>query len=200
VRFCPAGTSKLLVLPVYQAAWPQAKKHSFVQSSAARPRRDRNSFGTTITLMCSFCSTTAPGPQAVIYGNLYFEQVWFPGVHADIGGGYLENEARLSDVHWIVAGVSIIPNGLKHDGSILRLSPNSKGSQHNEQAGSFLRVGVRQLPSDHTIGEPRSPIHKSVYQRFEAEPVLLYDWIGEIAPTTCAYTSTSSTTSDWGHR
>jgi Uncharacterized alpha/beta hydrolase domain (DUF2235) len=29
--------------------------------------------------------------------KLYFEQVWFPGVHADIGGGYLENEARLSD-------------------------------------------------------------------------------------------------------
>jgi hypothetical protein len=23
------------------------------------------------------------------HGNLYFEQVWFPGVHADIGGGYL---------------------------------------------------------------------------------------------------------------
>ena len=124
--------------------------------------------------MCTFYSTTAPGPQAVIYGNLNFEQVWFPGVHADIGGGYLENEARLSDValNWIVAGVSIVPNGLKHDG----------------------RVGVRQLPSDHTTGEPRSPIHKSVYQRFEAEPVLLYDWIGEIAPTTCAYTSTSSTT------
>jgi hypothetical protein len=51
-------------------------------------------------------------------------------------------------LNWIVAGVSIIPNGLKHDGSILRLSPNSKGSQHNEQAGSFLRVGVRQLPYD----------------------------------------------------
>jgi Uncharacterized alpha/beta hydrolase domain (DUF2235) len=24
-------------------------------------------------------------------GYLYFEQVWFPGVHADIGGGYEEN-------------------------------------------------------------------------------------------------------------
>jgi hypothetical protein len=138
----------------------------------------------------------------VIYCNPYFEQVWFPGVHADIGGGYRENEARLSDValNWIVAGVSIIPNGLKHDGSILRLSPNSKGSQHNEQAGSFLRVGVRELPSDHTTGEPRSHMHKSVYQRFEAEPVLLYNWMGEIAPTTCAYTSTSSTASDWVHR
>jgi uncharacterized protein (DUF2235 family) len=32
-----------------------------------------------------------------VHGNLYFEQVWFPGVHADVGGGYLENEARLSD-------------------------------------------------------------------------------------------------------
>ncbi|MCA1386070.1 MULTISPECIES: DUF2235 domain-containing protein [unclassified Bradyrhizobium] len=28
-----------------------------------------------------------------VHGNLYFEQVCFPGVHADIGGGYLENEA-----------------------------------------------------------------------------------------------------------
>jgi len=63
------------------------------------------------------------------HGNLYLEQVWFPGVHADIGGGYLENEARLSDValNWMVAGASIIPDGSKHDGSVLRLSPNSAG-------------------------------------------------------------------------
>jgi len=58
-------------------------------------------------------------------GNLYFEQVWFPGVHADIGGGYLENEARLSDIAlgWMVAAASIIPDGLKHDGSVLKLWP-----------------------------------------------------------------------------
>ncbi|MDT4740355.1 DUF2235 domain-containing protein [Bradyrhizobium sp. WYCCWR 12699] len=29
-------------------------------------------------------------------GNIFFERVWFPGVHADVGGGYLENETRLS--------------------------------------------------------------------------------------------------------
>ncbi len=59
-------------------------------------------------------------------GNLYFEQVWFPGVHADIvGGGYLENEARLSNIAlgWMVAAASIIPDGLKHDGSVLKLWP-----------------------------------------------------------------------------
>lgn len=111
------------------------------------------------------------------HGNLYFEQVWFPGVHADIGGGYLENEARLSDValNWMVAGASLIPDGLRHDGSVLRLSPDPAGPQHNEQAGWFLKAGVRHLPMDPQTGESTSPMHKAVYKRFEAGPVLLYD-------------------------
>jgi hypothetical protein len=117
-------------------------------------------------------------------GNLYFEQVWFPGVHADIGGGYLENEARLSDValNWMVAGASIIPDGLKYDGSVLRLSPNPEGPQHNEQAGGFLKAGVRDLPLNKETGLSESPMHKSVYRRFEAGPVLLYDRMGDYRP------------------
>ena len=31
-------------------------------------------------------------------GNIFFEQVWFAGNHTDIGGGYEENESRLSDI------------------------------------------------------------------------------------------------------
>ncbi|MGX1320756.1 hypothetical protein AB7M17_004209 [Bradyrhizobium sp. USDA 377] len=118
------------------------------------------------------------------HGNLYFEQVWFPGVHADVGGGYLENEARLSDValNWMVAGASLIPDGLKHDGSVLRLSPNPAGQQHNEQAGSFLRAGVRKIPVDEKTGVSVSPMHKSVYRRFEAGPVLLYDRMAAYRP------------------
>ncbi|MCC8937925.1 DUF2235 domain-containing protein [Bradyrhizobium sp. Arg62] len=120
-------------------------------------------------------------------GNLYFEQVWFPGVHADIGGGYLENEARLSDgaLKWMVAGASLaslIPEGLKHDGSVLRLSPDPAGPQHNEQAGGFLRAGVRHLPVDLDTGESASPMHKSVYKRFEAGGVLLYDRTADYRP------------------
>jgi hypothetical protein len=109
-------------------------------------------------------------------GNLYFEQVWFPGVHADVGGGYLENEARLSDgaMNWMLAAASIIPSGLKHDGSVLGLWPNSGGPQHDEQAGSFFKKGLRKLPTDKT-GVSRSPMHKSVYQRFANGPVLIFD-------------------------
>lgn len=121
--------------------------------------------------------TAAKQDQRDAHGNLYFEQVWFPGVHADVGGGYLENEARLSDValNWMIAGASTIPDGLKHDGSVLRLSPDPAGPQHNEQATSFLALGFRDLPVDPATGDSRSPMHKSVYLRFGARQILFYD-------------------------
>jgi hypothetical protein len=116
-------------------------------------------------------------------GNLYFEQVWFPGVHADVGGGYLENESRLSDgaMNWMVAAASIIPDGLKHDGSVLGLWPHSGGPQHDEQAGSFFNKSLRKLPTDKT-GVSRSPVHKSVYQRFANGPVRIFNQMGLYRP------------------
>jgi hypothetical protein len=117
------------------------------------------------------------------HDNLYFEQVWFPGVHADVGGGYLENEARLSDsaMNWMVAAASIIPDGLKHDGSVLKLWPNSRGPQHDEQAGSFFKKAFRELPTD-AAGLARSPMHKSVYERFAANAVLIFNQMGLYRP------------------
>jgi len=78
-------------------------------------------------------------------GTLYFEQIWFPGVHADIGGGYEENDSRLSDnaLAWMLAAASIAPNGLKHDETVLRLYPDPAGPQHNEQKNSWLAFGLR---------------------------------------------------------
>lgn len=110
--------------------------------------------------------------------NLYFEQVWFPGVHADVGGGYEENESRLSDnaLAWMLAAGSIIPNGLKHDETVLRLHPDPTGPQHNEQKDSWLAYGLRKLPGTGAI------MHKSVYRRFEAGPVVLFDMIGKYRP------------------
>jgi hypothetical protein len=111
-------------------------------------------------------------------GNLYFEQVWFPGVHADVGGGYEENESRLSDnaLAWMLAAASIIPGGLKHDETVLRLHPDPAGAQHNEQKNSWLPSCLRKLPSTQAI------MHKSVYRRFEAGPVVLFDVIGKYRP------------------
>jgi uncharacterized protein (DUF2235 family) len=111
--------------------------------------------------------------------TLYFEQVWFPGVHADIGGGYEENESRLSDgaLGWMLAAASIIPFGLKHDASVLRPHPDPTGTQHNEQQGSWFALGQRILPSK------RAVMHKSVYARYRADSVVLFDKMGPYRPT-----------------
>ncbi|MGY4399238.1 hypothetical protein [Bradyrhizobium sp. USDA 3315] len=82
----------------------------------------------------------------------------------------------------MVARASIIPDGLKHDGSVLRLSPDPAGQQHNEQAGGFLKAGVRRLPVDPNTGDSTSPMHNSVYKRFEAGPVLQFDLMDKYRP------------------
>jgi hypothetical protein len=112
-------------------------------------------------------------------GNLYFEQVWFPGVHADVGGGYEENESRLSDnaSAWLLAAASLIPDGLKHDETVLRLHPDPMGVQHNEQKNSWLAFGARKPPSN------KANIHKSVYQRFAGGQVVLFDAMAEYRPS-----------------
>jgi hypothetical protein len=96
-------------------------------------------------------------------GNLYFEQVWFSGVHADIGGGYEENESRLSDIalSWMLAAASMIPNGLKHDKSVLRLHPDARGPQHNEQKGSWLALGLRKLPGPQALCPRAATVSKT---------------------------------------
>jgi len=117
------------------------------------------------------------------FGNLYFEQVWFPGVHADIGGGYPENASRLSDItlRWMLAAASIVPNGIMHDERVLCLFPDSAGPQHDECKAGHWERGVRDLPLDDQ-GKSQAPMHKSVYARFEAEPVVLYDQLGLYRP------------------
>jgi hypothetical protein len=111
--------------------------------------------------------------------NLYFEQVHFPGVHADVGGGYNDNESRLSDValKWMLAAASLVPNGMKHDESVLRLHPDPAGVQHDEQKGGFLRLGLRAIKNNQAV------MHKSVYRRFAAGPVVLFDRLGAYRPT-----------------
>jgi T6SS, Phospholipase effector Tle1-like, catalytic domain len=111
------------------------------------------------------------------FGNIHFEQVWFSGVHADIGGGYPENESRLSDItlKWMLAAASIIPIGIKHDDTVLRLYPDPTGPQHDECKAGHWQRGVRELPADKATRISEATMHKSVYARFAADQVIQYD-------------------------
>jgi Uncharacterized alpha/beta hydrolase domain (DUF2235) len=132
------------------------------------------------------------------FNNLTFEQVWFPGNHADIGGGYPENESRLSDttLKWMLACAYTIPNGIKYDRSVLRVHTDSAGIQHDEVKSGFGTIpnffgitwpyGVRELPKMENSELSNAAMHRSVYERFDMDEVPDYDAMTEYRPITLA--------------
>lgn len=111
------------------------------------------------------------------FGNIHFEQVWFAGVHSDVGGGYQETEARLSDISlkWMLAAASIIPFGIKHDPSVLRIHPDPLGPQHDEFRNGHWQFQLRDLPRKMDGTRKAVPTHKSVYHRFAGGKVVHFD-------------------------
>jgi uncharacterized protein (DUF2235 family) len=133
-------------------------------------------------------------PSRDEFDNLTFEQVWFAGNHADIGGGYKENESRLSDtaLKWMLACAYTIPGGIKYDRNVLRLHTDSAGIQHDEvKSGfgiipSFLGItwtyGTRNLPKMENSEYSNATMHRSVYERFDMDEVPDYDAMREYRP------------------
>ncbi|MDK1492846.1 DUF2235 domain-containing protein [Sinorhizobium sp. 7-81] len=102
----------------------------------------------------------------------WFEQLWFAGVHSDIGGSYPENQSRLSDVAlaWMVERATSIPHPILIEPNWLNLFPLSGGAQHDECKSGRLkwRRGLREIPVD-------APLHPSVVERFKLRGVVQYD-------------------------
>ena len=108
----------------------------------------------------------------------WFVQKWFAGNHADIGGGYPENESRLSDIglDWMVTEAE--KAGLLIDPSVLRRNISAAGMQHDECKSSFFKyAGRRDRKPPHD-----APLHDTVLDRFEVGKVLHYDDMREYRP------------------
>ncbi len=115
-----------------------------------------------------------------------FDQIWFAGNHADIGGSYPENESRLSDItlDWMVefiidkipeAGCVIV------DKSLLRLYPSADGMMHDEcmvgMGGTALHwsKAVRDVPDT-------AQLHETVYERLAMSSVRNFTSFGPYRP------------------
>ncbi len=109
----------------------------------------------------------------------WFEQVWFAGVHSDIGGSYLENEARLSDITlaWMVDCVAGLAHPVAIEPRWLNLFPSAAGMQHDERRSGWMRwkKGLRKIRRD-------APLHPSVLARFSLDGVLQYDEVKPYRP------------------
>lgn len=109
----------------------------------------------------------------------WFEQVWFAGVHSDVGGSYLENESRLSDISlkWMVDRALAARHPLIVETNWLNLFPSAKGMQHDECKSGRLpwKTGTRKIPRD-------APLHPTVLERFELNDILHFDEVRHYRP------------------
>jgi uncharacterized protein (DUF2235 family) len=63
------------------------------------------------------------------------KQVWFPGVHSDVGGGYAESELSDLALDWMIREATSIAEPLIVDMTQLALKPSYQGLQHDERIG-----------------------------------------------------------------
>lgn len=111
----------------------------------------------------------------------WFQQIWFAGCHTDIGGGYSENESRLSDItlEWMVEQVITLKSPVTIDRSKLNMFPSAHGLQHCEVASLVDRYPLwwpRNLRPgweiDTRVTARGGTWHRSVFDRLALPAVL----------------------------
>lgn len=113
------------------------------------------------------------------------EQVWFPGVHSDVGGGYPRSELALVSLDWMISKVEA--RGGDDTGLVFlddrrreyRYRRDWNGIQHDSRAG--LRAFYRYKPRDieelrmdaGATGDKAGPaeIHRSAFERIREKVV-----------------------------
>lgn len=97
-------------------------------------------------------------------------QLWFPGVHADVGGGY--GECGLSDgaLQWMIDEATAC--GAKfHQPTVNLIKPDAMGAQHASDTGVFARLKTRMRSVPFVASQNAACFHPSVMQRYGLPPL-----------------------------
>jgi uncharacterized protein (DUF2235 family) len=105
------------------------------------------------------------------------EQVWFPGVHSDVGGGY--PETGLSDIalEWMISKAQ--GAGLAFDAPAIAshpLHPDPLGVMHDSKTGVYRlsagidrRIGAVSGDGETESADPTQSVHDSVIERWDRD-------------------------------
>ena len=98
------------------------------------------------------------------------KEVWFPGVHSDVGGGYAECELANGALLWMMeesraAGLEL------RDGIEATIKADALGVLHNSYKGAFAKLRSRPRNIDAIRPENSDRFHESVYLRQKACPI-----------------------------
>lgn len=93
-------------------------------------------------------------------------QVWFSGMHTDVGGGYAEQ--KLSDIalEWMIE--KAITCGIKiYSEHKVEISPNPFGKMHDSRGGRMKKLFRKEIRYWPEKRNDKPVIHKSVFERYE---------------------------------
>jgi len=97
------------------------------------------------------------------------EQVWFPGVHSDVGGGY--PETALSDIALLWMLEKAQSCNLRFDP--VGIQPDPMGLQHESLTGFYKLGGKFYRPigvNDPKTGNTNEKLHPSLIERYKKDP------------------------------
>ena len=98
------------------------------------------------------------------------KEIWFPGVHADVGGGYSNTDLSDGALQWMVEESQ--GTGLKFRPTILQaLAPNPGGAMHNSYKGAFAKLRSRPRNIDAMTPGNADRFHSSAIQRQKESPI-----------------------------
>jgi len=99
-----------------------------------------------------------------LYDHQTLDQVWFPGVHTDVGGGYAEQ--GLSDIALAWMRDEAVGFGLRiYAGHKVSLRPDPDGVMHDSRAKGLARLLRKKVRSWDTAKHGSPVVHESVVRR-----------------------------------
>ena len=124
----------------------------------------------------------APTPwvQSTVTTTQDVEQVWFPGVHANVGGGYVDSGLADRALLWMCLRATKADLGLKAEYMNLRLDPNYHGELRESCRGAYrLTARRRNIGNMWTTKRTKraavnEKIHFSAKERFEHATEIAY--------------------------
>ncbi len=114
----------------------------------------------------------------------WLKQLWFPGCHSDVGGSYLEEESRLSDISldWMIEELIDCVPDIKINQEMLVRSPDPLGLQHEETHMFKLGpINVRWKVKPRKV-DAFFNLHSSVHERLKADLVPQVDEVKQYRP------------------
>lgn len=102
--------------------------------------------------------------------HLDAKEMWFPGVHCDVGGGYYDSDLSNGALKWMIGQGKNFGLGFRHDiNNIIKEDPS--GVLHNSYKGAFakLRSRPRNIPA--LTKENAGLFHESAYVRQRTSPI-----------------------------